>query len=108
MVGAHDMSDHDYDEQRNFTRMSIETRVIYKIKNSDGNSHYGVSGNLSATGLYMTTDVALQEGDEIELVINPSDDRLLPLLAEGTVLRVTRAENDIDMFHISMRLTKIS
>ena len=77
------MSNHDYDEQRNFFRMSIETLITYKIKNSDGRSHNGISGDLSATGLYMSTDSALKEGDEIVLVMNPSGDRLPPFTAEA-------------------------
>jgi hypothetical protein len=102
------MSNHDYDEQRNFFRMSIETLITYKIKNSDGRSHHGISGDLSATGLYMSTDSALKEGDEIELVMNPSGDRLPPFVAEGRVLRTTIAEDDVNKFHVSIELTKTS
>jgi hypothetical protein len=102
------MSNHDYDEQRNFFRMSVETPITYKIKNSDDCSHHGISGDLSATGLYMSTDFELKEGDEIELVINPSGERLPPFVAEGRVLRTTIAENDINKFHVSIALTKTS
>jgi len=102
------MSNHDYDEQRNFFRMSIKTQITYKVKNSDGRSHLGISGDLSATGLYMSTDFALKEGDEIELVMNPSGDRLPPFVAEGTVLRTTIAENNINKFDVSIELTKTS
>jgi hypothetical protein len=102
------MSNHDYDEQRHFTRMVIKTQVTYTIKNSDGVSHQGVSGDLSASGLYMLTDIALKHGDEISLVMNPSDDRFPPFIAEGTVLRSTPTEHDPDKFHVSMQLTKTS
>jgi len=102
------MSNHDYDEQRNFFRMSIKTEITYKIKNSDGRSHHGISGDLSATGLYMSTGTALKEGDEIELVMNPSSDRLPPFVAEGKVLRTTIAEDDVNKFHVSAELTKTS
>lgn len=102
------MSNHDYDEQRNFARMSIETPITYKIINSDGRTHHGISGNLSASGLYMTTDFALKVGDEIDLVMIPNDDRLPPFVAEGTVLRTTSAENDINKFHVSIQLTRTS
>lgn len=102
------MSNHDYDEQRNFVRMSIETQITYKIKNADGRSHHGVSGDLSATGLYMSTNMALKEGEEIELVMNPNGDRLPPFVAEGKVLRTTVDDKNADMFHISIELTKTS
>jgi len=102
------MSNHVYDEQRNFFRMSIETQITYTIKNSDGRSHHGISSDLSATGIYMCTESALKEGDEIELVLNPSGDRLPPFVAEGRVLRTTIAENDTNKFHVSIELTKTS
>lgn len=102
------MSNHDYDEQRNFVRMSIETQITYKIKNSDGRSHHGISGDLSASGLYMSTDVALKEGQEIELVMNPSGDRLPPFVAEGTVIRTTVDDKNANKFHVSVVLTKTS
>jgi hypothetical protein len=102
------MSNHDYDEQRNFFRMSIETLITYKIKSSDARSHHCISSDLSAIGLYMSTDSALKEGDQIELVINPSGDHLPPLVAEGRALRTTIAEDDINKFHVSIKLPKTS
>jgi len=56
--------------------MSIKTQITYKVKDSDGQSHRSISRYMSATRLCMPTDFAFKEGDEIELVINPSDDRL--------------------------------
>lgn len=102
------MNNHDYDEQRHFTRMAIKTQVTYTIKNTDGISHQGISGDLSASGLYMITDIALNKGDEISLVMNPSDDRFPPFVAEGIVLRTTVSEHNPDKFHVSMELTKTS
>ena len=99
------MTNHDYDEQRNFARMNIKTQITYKIKNSDGRSYQGISGDLSATGLYMT-DVPLKEDDEIELVMTPSGDRLPPFVAEAKVLRATVDEEDSNKFHVSIELTK--
>lgn len=102
------MSNNDYDEQRNFFRMSIDTQVTYKIKNSDNRSHHGITVDLSASGLNMSTDVALKEGQIIDLVMTPSSDRLPPFFAEGKVLRTTIDEKDASNFHISIALTKIS
>lgn len=102
------MNDHDYDEQRDFVRMSIETRVTFKVKNSDGRSHHGISGNLSATGLHMLTDFALKEGDEIDLVMKPNNDLFPAFVAEGTVLRADFVKNDINPFHVAIKLTSTS
>ena len=100
------MADRDYDEKRNFVRMNIETQITYKVKNSDGQSHHGVSGDLSATGLYMVTDFALKEGEEIELVMNTSNERLPPFVAEGIILRTSVDENNKNKFHVSIQLTQ--
>jgi len=102
------MSDHNYDEKRDFVRMNIETQITYTIKNSDGQTHQGKSGDLSATGLYMETDFALSEGDEIDIVMNPNGDRLPPFIAEGKVIRVTNNDSDESKFHVSVTLTKTS
>lgn len=102
------MSNHDYDEQRNYVRMSVKTQVTYKVKNSDGRTHHGISGDLSASGLYMHTGFELKEGDEIELMMTPNGDRLPPFIAEGKVVRMTVDQKDIYKFHVSVELTKIS
>ncbi|NOQ93698.1 MAG: PilZ domain-containing protein [Methylophaga sp.] len=102
------MVDHNYDEKRNFVRMNIETQITFTVKNSNGQSHQGKSGDLSATGLYMSTDFALSEGDEIDIIMNPNGERLPPFVAEGTVLRVTNDEDNGQLFHVSVTLSKTS
>jgi len=102
------MSDHNYDEKRDFVRMNIDTQITYTVKNSDGQSHQGSSGDLSATGLYMTTDFALSEGDAIDIIMSPNGDRLPPFTAEGQVIRITRDDDNDDLFHVSVTLTKTS
>ncbi len=102
------MTDYDYEEKRNFVRMNIETQITYKVKGSDGQSHHGTSDNLSATGLSMKTDYALEEGCEIELVMNPSGDRLPPFVAEGSVLRVEADDSAPGQYQVSISLTKTS
>ena len=103
------MVDHNYDEKRDFVRMNLETQITYTVKNSDGQSHQGKSGDLSATDLYMHTDFKLSEGDEISIVMNPSGDRLPPFTANGKVLRVTTDEGDKQTsYHVSVTLTETS
>ena len=100
------MSGHDYDEKRDFVRMNINTQIIYTIKNSDGQTHHGNSGDLSAKGLYMTTDFELSEGDKIDITMTPNGDSLPPFNAEGIIIRVTADEDKKDLFHVSVNLTK--
>ncbi|PHS26845.1 MAG: hypothetical protein COA83_02175 [Methylophaga sp.] len=96
------MIDYSYDEKRNFARMSIDTQVTYTVKGSTNTSHIGISHDLSATGLAMTTDYKLAVGDEIELVMNAADELLPPFIADGHVLRVV--SNDDNAFDISISL----
>ncbi len=100
------MTEHYYDEKRNFVRMEIEAQITFKIKGKNNLTHHGISHNLSATGLSMTTDCKLDEGNEIELVMNPSSDRLPPFVAEGKVLRVEKSTHDPAKFEVSVLLTK--
>ncbi len=97
------MIDYSYDEKRDFARMSIDTQVAYTVKSSSDTTHHGTSHDLSATGLAMTTDYKLAVGDEIEVVMNATDERLPPFIADGKVLRV--ANNDNKTFDISISLT---
>ncbi|PHS68192.1 MAG: hypothetical protein COB23_09450 [Methylophaga sp.] len=97
------MSEQNYDEKRDFVRMSIETRVSYTIEGSGDNTHHGSSQNLSAKGLYMTTDFAPILGDIIDIVMNPSGDRLPPFVAEGKVVRCKPDKNDSTLFHVSIQ-----
>ena len=102
------MTEIDYQEKRGFIRMEIETQVTYTIKNSGGVSHHGYSQNLSATGLYMTTDYAVNMGDTIEIVMNPSGNRLLPFVAEGNIIRCEQDDDNEKIFHVSAKLEQVS
>ena len=102
------MTDNDYQEKRGFVRMGIETQVTYTIKNKDGISHHGYSQNLSATGLYMTTDYEPNLGDTIKIVMNPSGDRLLPFVAEGNIIRCEPDDTNENIFHVSVKLEQVS
>ncbi|MDH5357761.1 MAG: PilZ domain-containing protein [Gammaproteobacteria bacterium] len=101
------MAGQDYEEKRDFVRMRIETQVTYTIKGNSGITHHGDSQDLSATGLYMTTDYALSVGDIIDIIMNPSGERLPPFTAQGKVIRCVTDENDANLFHVSAELSQI-
>jgi len=98
----------EHDEKRHFARMNIETQVTYSVKGLEDITHHGVSGDLSATGLYMLSDFAPKEGDTINIVMNPSGDRLPAFVAEGIVMRVNVDDNYTNKFHVSVQLTQTS
>lgn len=95
----------NHEEKRQFVRMSVETELTYTIAGSDI-THRGKSADLSATGLHMITGIAPAEGDQVSLVMKPSNDRLPPFEAEGTVVRVSVDDTDKNLFHVSINLTK--
>lgn len=80
------MFDTTYEEQRDFNRMKVATTIIFTIK-GETQSHEGLSQDLSANGLRMTTDVALSIGDELDLTIDSSHQQFPPLVAVGKVIR---------------------
>ena len=100
------MTDQSYEEKRGFVRMRIDTLVSYTIKGKTNQARQGTSQNLSATGLYMTTEDALDMGDEVELIINPSNQLLPPFVAEGKVVRCIADKKEMN-FHVSIELSDI-
>jgi hypothetical protein len=92
-----------YEEKRDFVRMKVDTQIMFSMK-GDQNIYYGKSINLSATGLYMTTNHELSVGSHIELVMNPNGDSLPPFITEGEVLRCEVDTDDDTLFHISVIL----
>jgi hypothetical protein len=100
------MVDEVYDEKRGFVRMPVDTIVTFTIKGKGDEKYHGTSQNLSASGLYMTTADPVELGDEIELIMNSSDQRYPPFVAEGEVIRCTIDELDKHLYHVSVSLTK--
>ena len=100
------MAEHNYEEKRDFVRMRIETQVTYTVKGNSTVTHHGDSQDLSATGLYMTTDYALTVGNLIDIVMNPNGERLPPFATQGKVIRSITDENDANLFHVSVELSQ--
>lgn len=94
----------DYEEKRLYNRMQVETHVQFTLNNSD-TMHEGISHDLSATGMLLSSRFRPNEGDAIEIMVNSSNDRLPPLLAKGNVVRVVPDPDLPDHFLISTLLT---
>ena len=52
----------------------------------------------------MTTDETVELGSEVELVMNPGNEKLPPFVAEGTVVRFIADETDSNLYHVSISL----
>ena len=54
----------------------------------------------------MTTDETVELGSEVELVMNPGNEKLPPFVAEGTVVRCIVDETDSNLYHVSVSLSE--
>jgi len=98
--------DEVYDEKRGFVRMTVDTLVTFNLKGKGDTAYHGTSQNLSATGLSMTTETGMTIGDDVELIMNSSDNKFPPFVAEGTVVRSIADETNADLYLVSISLTK--
>lgn len=100
------MVDDVHNEKRGFVRMHVDTVVTFTVKGRGDSTYHGTSQNLSATGLYLTTEDDVKLGDEVELIMNSSNQKLPPFVAEGKVMRCTVDEQNNSLHHVSISLTK--
>ena len=100
------MVDDSYEEKRDFIRMRIETQVSYTLNGNPDSVYQGTSLDLSATGMYMVTDHKPKLGDQIDIIMSPSSDRLPPFMAEGKVVRCEVNKEQPTFFDVSVELTK--
>ncbi len=77
----------DSSDKRDFRRMSVEIGARFRIK-GNGEYHEGTVADLSATGILLTTQTPLANGDELELKVKPEKAVVPPLYAKVKVLRV--------------------
>lgn len=98
------MAGNDYEEKRDFVRMRIDTQITYSLNGNSEVTHQGNSMDLSAKGLYMVTDFQPAIGDTIDIVMNPSSERLPPFVAEGKVIRSEPNEDKANLFNVSVEL----
>ena len=100
------MAEQNFEEKRDFVRMRLDTLVTFTIKGESNQEYHGTSQNLSATGLYMTTQQAPEVGTVIQLVMNSSNQLFPPFVAEGQVVRCIVDDKDAALFHVSIELSR--
>jgi hypothetical protein len=82
----------DYDEKRDFRRMTIECAIHYQRVDSAAR-HAAMARDLSATGLQMVSQQPLTPGEQITIEIAPARAVVAPLHAECEVKRVTQIDS---------------
>ena len=101
------MSNTDFKEKRNRGRHSLETPITFTMDDNDDLPCNGTSQNLSASGIYITTDHAPKLDTEIRIVLSSSNQHNPPMIIEGRVVRCKFDKKDPDLFHVSIEFAEI-
>lgn len=99
------MPQNNVTERRRFARVAIETQISFTTANQqDNRPHTGTTQNLSAGGIYITTEHQAKLGEHIRIVINQSIGT--HLIAEGIVVRCKFDKKTSNLFHISIEFSE--
>jgi len=101
------MSNNDFKEKRNYSRHSLDSPVTFTMAHNDDIPCNGTSQNLSASGIYITTDHAPKLDTEIRILLNTSGKHTPPIMIEGRVVRCKFDKKDPDLFHVSIEFAEI-
>ena len=93
----------DHSEKRDFMRMPIDCMLSFKPAGSD-QEYTGNVINLSSNGILFTSESEFNEGDQLEILLTPSNSLTPPMEATTTVSRVT---NTGEVYEIACEITKI-
>jgi hypothetical protein len=78
----------DYAEKRDFLRMAIDCLLSFS-KKGERQSFEGHVVNLSSKGILFTATDEFNEGDQLEIVLTPTNSLTSPMKASVIVSRVT-------------------
>ena len=99
------MPKNDYEEKRQFPRIAIETQISFTIDDQDQVSYHGISQNICAYGIYLTTDHAPKLGNHIKIIFNKNHGA--NLIVKGKVVRCKFDKKDPNLFHVSVELSEM-
>lgn len=81
-----------FEEKRNYIRMRVDCRVLYKEQMSD--AQYEAKGkDLSGAGVLFETDRPLLQGQLLEISVLPDQKNIAPLDATVQVVRIVPVDN---------------
>ena len=78
----------NFAEKRDFLRMAIDCLLSFSRK-GEQDSYVGHVVNLSSKGILFTASDEFEEGDQLDLVLTPTNSKTSPMLASVVVIRVT-------------------
>jgi hypothetical protein len=78
----------NFAEKRDFLRMAIDCLLSFS-KKGEQQSQEGHVVNLSSKGILFTASDQYEEGDQLDLVLTPTNSKTSPMQASVVVIRVT-------------------
>ena len=87
----------EYDEKRNFMRMTMNCDISFKLAESD-QQHQGHCTTLSHTGISFIADHSLETGKSLEINVSPENAITPPMTAFIEIVRCSkRQEGDFEI-----------
>lgn len=96
------MPRNDVKERRRFVRITLETQISFIIASHQNISpHTGITQNISAGGIYITTNYRVKLGDQIQIAFDQNMGT--QLTTNGTVVRCKFDKKASHLFHVSIK-----
>jgi hypothetical protein len=95
----------DYNEKRNYPRMTIECPANFRIVGGAGGG--AIVKNLSGGGVLMSIDHEIAEGSEMRIEIKPVNDITPPMVAEVRVLRCTPGADPEEDYSVACQINRL-
>ena len=84
----------DYEEKRDFIRMSLTSHLSFQKLTSLPTHHQGITHNLSGKGVSFETASRLKVEEELLITISPNATEYSPLQAKAQVIRIDSLSED--------------
>ncbi len=96
----------EYQEKRDFYRMTMDCTAEYKV-NGSGKMSKGILKDLSSGGLLLWIKEEVKPGSQISVLLKPGKDITPPLNAKVEVVRCDPLENEKDTYAAACSMIEI-
>ncbi|GAB4268125.1 MAG: PilZ domain-containing protein [Methylomicrobium sp.] len=82
----------EYDEKRNYIRMTVDCELTYRLAGSD-DTYQGVCTSISGSGVSFLAEQSFDPGKALEVSITPKSSITPPMTAYIEVVRTTKQDD---------------
>lgn len=100
------MPDNGFEEKRRFDRFPLEAKITFTLNDDEDTLYHGTSQNLSAGGIYITTNHLAKLGELIKLTLILDDQTSSPYIIEGKIVRSKFDKRNNELFHVSIEFAE--